>query len=146
MCPDHSPNQGVAGSSPGPATFFHWDLVMKIFLRPFSPFCWFKKGSCQLPAKEWALSILVNCIGGLPRNSVARLTDRARNYPCKTPTQPTNQIVHTRDHIHWPSDMHPLRRPTVNAHQSSHTNAIVYLVHITAPKVLFLTSENEISG
>ena len=22
-------NQGVAGSSPGPATFFRWDLVMK---------------------------------------------------------------------------------------------------------------------
>ena len=29
---------------------------------------------CQLMAKEWALSI-----GGLPRNSVARLTDCARN-------------------------------------------------------------------
>ena len=39
-------------------TFFHWDLVMKTFLRPFS----FKKGSCQLLAKEWALST-----GKLPR-------------------------------------------------------------------------------
>ena len=31
-------------------------------LWPFSPFCWFKKGSCQLLAKEWALST-----GKLPR-------------------------------------------------------------------------------
>ena len=36
-------------------TFFRWDLVMKTFLQPFSPFRWFKKGSCQLLAKEWAL-------------------------------------------------------------------------------------------
>ena len=39
---------------------------------------WFKKGSCQLLAKECAL-----CTGklprGLPRNSVDRLTDCARN-------------------------------------------------------------------
>ena len=58
-------NQGVAGSSPGPATFFRWDLVMKKILRTFSPFRWFKKGSlgsCQLLAKEWALST-----GKLPR-------------------------------------------------------------------------------
>ena len=44
-------------------TFFSWDLVMKMFLRPFSPFRWFKKGSCQLLAKEWALST-----GKLPRS------------------------------------------------------------------------------
>ena len=31
-------------------------------LRPFSPFCWVKKGSCQFLAKEWALST-----GKLPR-------------------------------------------------------------------------------
>ena len=55
-------NQGVAGSNPGPATFFRGDLVMKNFLRPFSPFRWFKKGSCQLLAKEWTLST-----GKLPR-------------------------------------------------------------------------------
>ena len=36
-------------------------------------------GSCQLLAKECALTILVNCLGGLPGNSVDRLTDRARN-------------------------------------------------------------------
>ena len=51
---------------------------MKTFLRPFSLFRWFKKSSCQLLAKECALST-GNCLGGLPRNSVARLTDRARN-------------------------------------------------------------------
>ena len=41
---------------PRPATFFRGDLVMKIFLRPFSPFRWFKKCSCQLLAKGWILS------------------------------------------------------------------------------------------
>ena len=41
---------------------FHGDLVMKTFLRPFSPFLWFKKGSCQLLAKECAQST-----GKLPR-------------------------------------------------------------------------------
>ena len=48
-------NQGVAGSSPCQATFFHWDWVMKKILRSFSFFHWFKKGRCQLLAKEWAL-------------------------------------------------------------------------------------------
>ena len=43
-------------------TYFRWDLVMKKILRPFSPFRWFKKGSCKLLAKEWALST-----GKLPR-------------------------------------------------------------------------------
>ena len=40
-----------------------------------------RKGSCQLLAKECALTILVNFlhVGGLPGNSVDRLTDRARN-------------------------------------------------------------------
>ena len=33
----------------------------------------------ELLAKECALTILVNCPGGLPGNSVDRLTDRARN-------------------------------------------------------------------
>ena len=48
---------------------------MKTFLRPFSPFHWFKKGSCQL----LAITVLVNYLGGLPGNSVDRLTYRARN-------------------------------------------------------------------
>ena len=39
-----------------------------------------RKGSCQLLAKECALTILVNCLEGLQGNSVDRLTDRARNY------------------------------------------------------------------
>ena len=59
--------------------FFRWDSVKKMFLRPFSPFRWFKKGSCQLMAKEWALST-----GKLPWRlaqelGVARITDRAWN-------------------------------------------------------------------
>ena len=38
------------------------DLVVKKILRPFSPFRWFKKSSCRLLAKEYALST-----GKLPR-------------------------------------------------------------------------------
>ena len=62
-----------------PANILMRRLVMKKFLRPFSPFRWFKKDSCQLLAKECALTIMVYCLGGLPGNSVDRLTDRARN-------------------------------------------------------------------
>ena len=31
-----------------------WRLIMKYFLQSFSPFRWFKKGSCQFLAKECA--------------------------------------------------------------------------------------------
>ena len=34
--------------------FFPGDLIMKYFLRSFSPFRCFKKGSCQFLAKECA--------------------------------------------------------------------------------------------
>ena len=54
--------QTVAGSILTLGTFFRGVLVMKEILRPFSPFRWFKKGSCQLLAKECALST-----GKLPR-------------------------------------------------------------------------------
>ena len=48
-------DQEVAGSTPtGSATFFRGDLIMKYFLRSFSPFPRFKKGSCQFLAKECA--------------------------------------------------------------------------------------------
>ena len=48
-------DQDVAGSTPaGLATFFCGDLIMQYFLRSFSPIRWFKKGSCQLLAKECA--------------------------------------------------------------------------------------------
>ena len=52
-------------------TFFHWDLIMKKYLWPFCPFRWFKKGSCQLLAKEWALST-----GKLPRRLAQEQLDR----------------------------------------------------------------------
>ena len=58
----------VAGSILGSGNILSWRLVMKSFLRPFSPYRWFKYGSCQL--------VLVNCFGSLPRNSVVRLTYR----------------------------------------------------------------------
>ena len=44
----------LAGSILTSGTFFRGDLVMKKILRPFSPFRCFKKGSCQLLAKEYA--------------------------------------------------------------------------------------------
>ena len=43
-------------SIPTSGTFFHGDLAVKKFLQPFSFFCWFKKSSFQLLAKECALS------------------------------------------------------------------------------------------
>ena len=48
-------DQEVAGSPPAEsAAYFHGDLIMKYFLRSFSPFRWFKKGSCQFLAIECA--------------------------------------------------------------------------------------------
>ena len=55
---------------------FREDLVMKLFLRPFFLFRLFKKSSCQLMAKGCALSTGYLPRGGLPRNSVDRITDR----------------------------------------------------------------------
>ena len=54
--------QAAPSSIPTSGIFFRGDLVMKTFLRPFSLFRWFKKSSCQLLAKECALST-----GKLPR-------------------------------------------------------------------------------
>ena len=48
--------QAAPNLIPTSGTFFHGDLVMKQFLWPFSLFRWFKKSSCQLLAKECALS------------------------------------------------------------------------------------------
>ena len=57
--------QAAPSSIPTSGTFFRGDLVMKTFLRLFSLFRWFKKSSCQLLAKECALST-----GKLPRRLV----------------------------------------------------------------------------
>ena len=56
---------GVPGSIPGLATYFRFS------------FRFFKKGSCQLLAKD-VHEVLVNRFGclSLPRKSVVRLTDR----------------------------------------------------------------------
>ena len=54
--------QAALSLIPTSGTFFHGDLVMKKFLRPFSLFRWFKKSSCQLLAKNVSL-----CTGKLPR-------------------------------------------------------------------------------
>ena len=48
-------DQEVAGSTPAEVgNILSWRLIMKYFLRSFSPFCWFKKGICQFLAKEYA--------------------------------------------------------------------------------------------
>ena len=48
-------DQDVVSSTPtGSTTFFHGDFIMKYFLWSFSPFRWFKKGSCQFLVKECA--------------------------------------------------------------------------------------------
>ena len=48
-------DQEVAGSAPAEVgNILTWRLIMKYFLRSFSSFCWFKKGSCQFLAKECA--------------------------------------------------------------------------------------------
>ena len=48
-------DQEVAGSTPAEVgNILSWRLIMKYFLRSFSPFRWFKKGSCQFLAKEYA--------------------------------------------------------------------------------------------
>ena len=48
-------DQEVAGSTPAEVgNILSWRLIMKYFLCSFSPFRWFKKGSCQFLAKECA--------------------------------------------------------------------------------------------
>ena len=48
-------DQKVAGLTPAEVgNILSWRLIMKYFLRSFSPFRWFKKGSCQFLAKECA--------------------------------------------------------------------------------------------
>ena len=48
-------DQEVAGSTPAEVgNILSWRLIMKYFLRSFSSFGWFKKGSCQFLAKEYA--------------------------------------------------------------------------------------------
>ena len=48
-------DQELAGStSTEVGNILSWRLIMKYFLWSFSPFRWFKKGSCQFLAKECA--------------------------------------------------------------------------------------------
>ena len=53
----HGPtgDQEIVGSTPAEVgNILSWRLIVKYFLRSFSPFRWFKKGSCQFLAKECA--------------------------------------------------------------------------------------------
>ena len=67
--------QVASSSIPTSGTFFRGDLVMK----KFSLFRWFKKSSCQLLAKEWALGT-----GKLPRRLAQEQIDAGltKGYPC----------------------------------------------------------------
>ena len=48
-------DQEVAGSTPAKVgNILSWRLIMKYFLRSFSPFRRFQEGSCQFLAKECA--------------------------------------------------------------------------------------------
>ena len=48
-------DQEVTSSTPAEVgNILSWRLIMKYFLRTFSPFRWFKKGSCQFLAEECA--------------------------------------------------------------------------------------------
>ena len=53
-------DQEVAALSPSRCgNILSWRLIMKYFLQSFSPFLWFKKGSCQFLVKKCA-QVLVN--------------------------------------------------------------------------------------
>ena len=73
---DFAWEQGAPRSILASGTSFREDLVMKLFLRPFFLFRWFKKSICQLFAKGWALRTGNLPRGGLSRDSVERITDR----------------------------------------------------------------------
>ena len=65
----------VAGSIPTfGKTFFRSDLVMKKFYDHSLP-----SADLRRAVVTNGHQVLVNCLGSLPRNSVAKLTDRARN-------------------------------------------------------------------
>ena len=58
--PHPTGDQEVTSSIPlGPSNFISWWLIKKHFLWSFSPFCWWKKASCQFMARECA-QVLVN--------------------------------------------------------------------------------------
>ena len=73
--------QTVAGSIITPDTFFRGDLVMKNEKKLYD-YSLLSADSRMAVVSYWPKNVhqvLVNCLGGLPRNSVDWLTDRARN-------------------------------------------------------------------
>ena len=70
--------QEVAGSILGSGTIFRRDLVTNNFYSHSLPTADSSRAVVSYWRKYGHL-VLVNCLGSLPRNSVDRLTDRARN-------------------------------------------------------------------
>ena len=60
-------------------TFLGGDWSWKHFYDYYLPSADSRRSVVRYWRNEWALMILVNCLGDLPWNSVDRLTDRARN-------------------------------------------------------------------
>ena len=97
-------NQEASQSILESGTSFREDLVMKLFLGPFFLFRCFKMSSCQLMVKGYALSTGYMPRGGLPRNSVDRITDHpnmtsAVQRGCKASTQTNKSFIHESECI-----------------------------------------------
>ena len=82
-------------------TFSCWDLVMQKLLRHSLPSADSRRAGVSYWRKN-AHWVLVNCLGCLPRNSLARLTDRAWNeLKCVETPQNTNTNKETVNVAVW---------------------------------------------
>ena len=70
--------QETLSSIPMDSTIFRGDLVMKKFLQPFSLFADSRRAVVSYWRKN-VHKVLVNCLEGLPRNKVVRVTDITLN-------------------------------------------------------------------
>ena len=72
--------QAAPSSIPTSGTFFRGDFVMKkINSTATLPLLLIQEEQLSVTGEKNVHEVLVNCLGGLPRNSVARFTDRAQN-------------------------------------------------------------------
>ena len=72
-------DQEVAGSTPTVVgNILSWRLIMKYFLRSFSPFRWFKKGSCQF-LTQTNKQIICLCLKKGLNSTIKNLTEKKKN-------------------------------------------------------------------